>query len=158
MLISNCCENYICRLCIGWQAKKAKKDENYTIHCSHCYKKEFRLNDVDEDDEAQIKQYTDTPLRFYENRKRKKELGDSQTARIIEINDLTPNGNECVSPKQSEYIPTVREFSKHLIAADGNMMVKIEATERVGHNNGDEQHDPALNLEQLIDHQSDSEI
>ena len=50
MLISNCCENYICRLCIGWQAKKAKKDENYTIHCSHCYKKEFRLNDVDEDD------------------------------------------------------------------------------------------------------------
>lgn len=51
MLISSCCENYICRLCIGWQAKKAKKDENYRILCSHCYEDEFRLNDVDENNE-----------------------------------------------------------------------------------------------------------
>lgn len=65
MLISNCCDNYICRLCIGWQAKKAKKDENYTILCSHCYKAEFRLNDVDEEDEAQLKVYTDTPIRCH---------------------------------------------------------------------------------------------
>ena len=52
MLISSCCNNYICRLCIGWQAKKAKTDVNYTILCSHCYQNEFRLNDVDEDDDS----------------------------------------------------------------------------------------------------------
>jgi hypothetical protein len=51
MLISSCCDNYICRLCIGWQAKKAKKEENYRILCSHCYENEFRLNDVDENNE-----------------------------------------------------------------------------------------------------------
>jgi hypothetical protein len=31
ILISDCCNNYICRFCIGWQAKKAKKEENYKI-------------------------------------------------------------------------------------------------------------------------------
>ena len=31
MLISSCCDNYICRLCVGWQAKKSKKEEEYRI-------------------------------------------------------------------------------------------------------------------------------
>lgn len=62
ILISDCCQNYICRLCIGWQAKKAKKDENYQITCSHCYSDNFRLKDVDLNDK-QIKYYTDTPFK-----------------------------------------------------------------------------------------------
>ena len=52
MLISNCCKNYICRLCIGWQAKKAKRDDSYTIFCSHCYQGKFLLSDVDETNPA----------------------------------------------------------------------------------------------------------
>ena len=62
ILISDCCENYICRLCIGWQAKKAKKDIGYQINCSHCYSDNFRLKDVDVNDK-QIKYYTDTPFK-----------------------------------------------------------------------------------------------
>ena len=60
MLVSSCCNNYICRLCIGWQANKAKADPEYSIYCSHCYEEEFRLRDVDSDAES-IKYYTDTP-------------------------------------------------------------------------------------------------
>lgn len=63
ILISDCCKNYICRLCIGWQAKKAKRDEKYRIQCSHCYTDSFRLVDVDVTDDAQIKYYTDTPFK-----------------------------------------------------------------------------------------------
>ena len=63
MLVSDCCQNYICRMCIGWQALKARSDENYTILCCHCYQLEFHLNDVDDADPAQLKYYTDTPIK-----------------------------------------------------------------------------------------------
>jgi hypothetical protein len=36
MLVSSCCKNYICRHCIGDMAKRAKKDQNFIIKCSHC--------------------------------------------------------------------------------------------------------------------------
>jgi hypothetical protein len=63
MLVSSCCNNYICRLCIGWQANKAKRDPEYTIQCSHCYTDSFKLTDVNSDDPNSIKWYTDTPMR-----------------------------------------------------------------------------------------------
>jgi hypothetical protein len=59
ILVSSCCENYICRFCIGDLAKKAKKDFNFTIRCSHCMEEDFRLQDVDLT--AAVKFYTDTP-------------------------------------------------------------------------------------------------
>ena len=48
MLISSCCKNYICRLCIGDLAKKAKKDNTFVIKCCHCYEEDFKLVDVKE--------------------------------------------------------------------------------------------------------------
>ena len=62
MLVSTCCNNYICRLCIGDMAKKAKKDRDFTIKCAHCFEKEFKLNDVKLDDK--VKLYTDTPYKM----------------------------------------------------------------------------------------------
>ena len=43
ILVSNCCDNYICRFCIGDMAKKAKNDEKFTILCCHCATVEFKL-------------------------------------------------------------------------------------------------------------------
>jgi hypothetical protein len=43
-------------------AKKAKKNKNFVIKCSHCLETEFRLNDVKP--EEKIKFYTDTPFKF----------------------------------------------------------------------------------------------
>jgi hypothetical protein len=43
VLVSSCCKNYICRICIGEMAKKAKKDHKYTIRCTHCMKDEYKL-------------------------------------------------------------------------------------------------------------------
>lgn len=61
VLVSSCCKNYICRICIGEMAKKAKKDHKYTIRCTHCMKDEYKLLDVDPRDK--IKVYTDTPAK-----------------------------------------------------------------------------------------------
>lgn len=62
MLISSCCQNYICRLCIGELAKKAKRDKNFVIKCSHCFEHDFKLDDVNLSET--VKHYTDTPLRY----------------------------------------------------------------------------------------------
>lgn len=62
ILVSSCCANYMCRLCIGDMAKKAKKDANFIIRCPHCLENEFKLNDVKQEDK--LKFYTDTPFKF----------------------------------------------------------------------------------------------
>ena len=62
ILVSSCCDNYICRFCIGDMAKKAKADEKYTILCCHCATVEFKLCDVDPD--APLRIYTDTPFKL----------------------------------------------------------------------------------------------
>ena len=49
MLISSCCNNYLCRLCIGNMAKKAKGNKDYTIYCPHCTANDFKLDDVKPD-------------------------------------------------------------------------------------------------------------
>jgi len=36
ILVSTCCDNYICRFCIGDMAKKAKCEKDFVISCSHC--------------------------------------------------------------------------------------------------------------------------
>lgn len=36
LLLSSCCDNYICRFCIGDMAKKAKNNADFLIMCSHC--------------------------------------------------------------------------------------------------------------------------
>ena len=61
ILVSSCCGNYICRFCIGALARKAKRDPEFVITCSHCKVEDFKLNDVDL--EAPIKYYTDTPMK-----------------------------------------------------------------------------------------------
>jgi predicted ATP-dependent protease len=94
ILISDCCNNYICRLCIGWQAKKAKKDENYCIKCSHCYKENFRLVDVDLNDK-EIKYYTDTPFKCLQRSMQKELLDDSDKQDHHQLEDLkTPRDFE----------------------------------------------------------------
>lgn len=62
ILVSNCCNNYICRLCIGEMAKKAKTTSNYVIRCVHCMTDEFKLYDVNPEDTP--KDYTDTPAKY----------------------------------------------------------------------------------------------
>lgn len=62
ILVSSCCSNYICRLCIGEMAKKAKVTPNYVIRCCHCMTDEFKLSDVNLADPP--KDYTDTPAKF----------------------------------------------------------------------------------------------
>jgi hypothetical protein len=62
ILVSTCCDNYICRFCIGDLAKKAKNDTKFKILCSHCMTEEYKLVDVDPD--APLRIYTDTPFKL----------------------------------------------------------------------------------------------
>ena len=62
ILVSSCCANYICRMCIGEMAKKAKKDSGFVIRCSYCIIDDFRLEDVKEEDT--VKHYTDSPFKL----------------------------------------------------------------------------------------------
>ena len=62
ILVSSCCDNYICRFCIGFLAKKAKTDSKFRILCSHCCADDFKLLDVDP--EAPLRIYTDTPFKL----------------------------------------------------------------------------------------------
>lgn len=62
VLVSSCCKNYICRLCIGDMAKRAKKDTAFVIRCSYCQVDDYRLEDVKEEDT--IKHYTDSPFKM----------------------------------------------------------------------------------------------
>ena len=62
ILVSSCCQNYICRFCIGQMSKKAKTNEKYVIRCVHCMNDQFKLRDVDA--AATVKEYTDTPAKF----------------------------------------------------------------------------------------------
>ena len=62
ILVSSCCENYVCRHCIGDMARRAKTDMKYVISCSHCLSNEFKLHDVDKT--AKVKIYTDTPFKY----------------------------------------------------------------------------------------------
>ena len=43
-------------------AKKAKKDREFIIRCSHCLVIEFKLTDVKPEDKVKI--YTDTPFKL----------------------------------------------------------------------------------------------
>ena len=61
MLVSSCCNNYICRFCIGEMAKRAKKDAKFIIRCPHCLEEDFRLEDVSIN--ANVKFYSDTPFK-----------------------------------------------------------------------------------------------
>ena len=62
ILVSNCCRTYICRVCIGAMARKAKTTTDYVIRCTHCCTDEFKLTDVDPS--LPPKEYTDTPAKF----------------------------------------------------------------------------------------------
>ena len=62
VLVSTCCDNYICRFCIGDMAKKAKNDPKFRILCSHCCANEYKLLDVDL--QAPLRVYTDTPFKL----------------------------------------------------------------------------------------------
>ena len=62
VLVASCWKNYICRLCIGDMAKRAKKDKNFVIRCSYCLEDDFRLDDVKP--EETVKFYTDSPFKF----------------------------------------------------------------------------------------------
>lgn len=66
ILVSSCCKNYICRLCIGEMAKKAKTTPSYVIRCVHCMQDEFKLSDVNLNDPP--KDYTDTPAKYRSKR------------------------------------------------------------------------------------------
>ena len=66
ILVSSCCKNYICRLCIGEMAKRAKKDHKFVIRCTHCMTEDYRLYDVQPTD--QVKHYTDTPAKWHRDR------------------------------------------------------------------------------------------
>lgn len=68
ILVSSCCMNYMCRLCIGEMAKKAKKDSNFIIRCPHCLENEFKLTDVKKEDK--VKFYTDTPFKYNKNQEK----------------------------------------------------------------------------------------
>ena len=46
-------------------AKKAKRDINFIIKCPHCLECEFKLDDVNQED--QVKFYTDTPFKYIKN-------------------------------------------------------------------------------------------
>ena len=61
ILVASCCQNYLCRLCIGDLAKRAKKDPSFVITCCHCFADDYRLTDVDHKNE--VKFYTDTPFK-----------------------------------------------------------------------------------------------
>ena len=108
ILISDCCNNYICRLCIGWQAKKAKRDENYTIKCSHCYKENFRLVDVDVTDK-EIKYYTDTPFKCLQRSMQREQdlLCNSDKQDDNQLEDLkTPRDFEGQIEKINDFMQT----------------------------------------------------
>lgn len=62
ILVASCCDNYICRFCIGDLAKRAKNDDKFRIFCSHCCAEEYKLIDVDL--EAPLRVYTDTPFKL----------------------------------------------------------------------------------------------
>lgn len=67
ILESNCCHNYICRLCIGDMAKKAKHCPSYVIRCVHCMAEDFKLTDADTD--TTPREYTDTPAKCRRHRR-----------------------------------------------------------------------------------------
>ena len=86
ILISNCCNNYICRHCIGQQANKARKDPKYVINCSHCYQNEFRLDDVTSENGEPIKHYTDTPFKYLERKRPEEETPTPPTPTSFHMN------------------------------------------------------------------------
>lgn len=58
-------------------AKRAKKDLEFVIRCAHCFKDEFKLEDVKPDDTIKI--YTDTPCKYaVETKKSKVQVDESQ--------------------------------------------------------------------------------
>lgn len=59
ILVSTCCSNYICRICIGKITNKSKSDHKYIIHCTYCGIYDFRLSDVKDNDT--LKFYSDSP-------------------------------------------------------------------------------------------------
>jgi len=62
ILVSSCCDNYICRFCIGDLARKAKQEVNFRICCTHCLTDTYKLLDVAPD--APLRVYTDTPFKL----------------------------------------------------------------------------------------------
>lgn len=115
ILVSDCCRNYICRLCIGWQAKRAKRDPNYRINCSHCYKDEFRLCDVDEEaDDFELRHYTDTPLKFLQEMEKRMEADKVDQA----VADLELCDSACEITLRKQVDKHVQEHSTP-VAVDG---------------------------------------
>ena len=66
ILVSSCCKNYICRLCIGEMAKKAKKEPKFVIRCTHCMTEDYRLFDSVPSETVRV--YTDTPAKWQKAR------------------------------------------------------------------------------------------
>lgn len=123
MLVSDCCNNYICRLCIGWQAKRAKRDPSYKIVCAHCYEDDFRLVDVDEEDEHfELKYYTDTPIKCLQalaaadQDKHCSSLEDS--GKVSETDRAAVDHCVVAQEKVELQILTPREFNKGVIVGD----------------------------------------
>ncbi|CDW91627.1 UNKNOWN [Stylonychia lemnae] len=106
ILVSTCCQNYLCRMCIGDMAKKAKKDINFIIRCPHCFENDFKLHDVNQ--EEKVKFYTDTPFKF--TKTQKEELENS----IQKINNSSEdkhqhlqNSSQIVSPSFQVHITDI---------------------------------------------------
>ena len=94
ILVSSCCDNYICRFCIGDMARKAKNDTDFAITCSHCTTNDYKLNDVDP--EAPLRVYTDTPFKFTDSHFHEQ----GETPGEFDVNIVLP-GNS-MDPKSSE--------------------------------------------------------
>ena len=108
--MSNCCNNYICRHCIGLQAKRAQNDEKYIIKCSHCYKDNFKLEDIDPNlDNRDIKYYTDTPFKYFD----RPQSGISSQRSGVAVNPYDVLPKDFVTPGQDEnLVGVVGELSE----------------------------------------------
>ena len=61
MLKATCCQNYVCRLCIGQMLLKAKQLKN-EMRCAHCMSEKFAMVDVHPDEK--VREYTDDTPRL----------------------------------------------------------------------------------------------
>lgn len=62
ILVSSCCQNYLCRQCASLMVKRAKQVFDYKCRCVHCMSDNFTLNDVDHS--KLPREYTDSPGKY----------------------------------------------------------------------------------------------
>ena len=83
--------------------------------CSHCYKDEFRLCDVDEEaDDFELRHYTDTPLKFLQEMEKRMEADKADQA----VADLELCDSACEITLRKQVDKHVQEHSTP-VAVDG---------------------------------------